>query len=95
MTENLSSNTTASYDAYERVKSFAVYGTATFAVVGGLLLVGAMTLFGIISADIGVPAIMVIIGAAVQFLFAEAQSRRTEATMERANIVARSTVGSE
>lgn len=82
-------------DPHEKVKTWTVYGTAAIVVVGGMVLIGAMMLIGIIQPDIGVPSLTLVIGGAVQFLFAEAQSRRTESTMERANIVARSTVGQE
>lgn len=82
-------------DALERFKGLIVYGTAAIVVIGGMVLIGAMMLLSIIEADIGVPSLTLVIGGGVQFLFSEAQSRRTEQTMERANLVARSTVGKE
>lgn len=82
-------------DEMDRFKNYIVYGTAAATVLGALALLGVFMWLGIIGPDVGVPAIMVLAGGAAQLLFGAIQSRQTEKAIERANIVARSTISNE
>ena len=75
-----------------RFKTYVVYLTAAAAVLGGLAVITYLMIDGLVSPDIGIPVLVLVAGGAVQFLFAELQSKRTEQAIERANLVARSTV---
>ena len=79
----------------ERFKTVTVYGTAAIAVLGGLAVITYLMLAKIVAPEVGIPVLVLVIGGAVAFLFGEVQSKRTEQAIERANLVARSTVAGE
>ena len=86
------SETVTQSDGLDRFKTVVVYGTAAIAVLGGLAVLTLLMVVDKLDVEVGVPSLLIIIGGGVQFLFAEVQSKRTEQAMERANLVARSTV---
>lgn len=82
-------------DTLERSKTLAVYGTAVTLVLAGNAGLFALILLDLLDAIAGVAIIGAQIGAGSQFLFGVIASKQTEQVMERANLVARSTVSGE
>ena len=54
------------------------HGTAAFVVVGGLLGLFALMWNGLLEVDIGVNALLLIIGGAVAFLFVQEATKQAE-----------------
>lgn len=79
-------------DSLERFKTYVVYGTAATLVVGGTILLGALIVLKYVPAEVGLASAMLLIGGAAQFLFGALNQKQAEQAIERANLVARSTV---